>query len=467
MTHTDRDAEAQPSGDAGGSPVPGRHEPAGTRSGPATRATLRPADEPVYETGAAGLVAVLAGIVAVGVLFGWAWPVIILGFGVVIFLHELGHFVTAKWSGMKATEFFIGFGPRIWSFRRGETEYGLKAVPAGAYVKIIGMNNLDEVDPADEPRTYRQQSFPKRLLVVSAGSMMHMLQAFVLLVILLGVVGVPGGSLTDDAARARNWEVGSVVEGSAADGAGLREGDRIVSINGDRVSTWSDVTDVIRASEVGDEVVLGIERGGSPLTLDAELRPRPRDQGGDEGSPFLGVGATASREAIGLGSALVKAPGEMVSFAGDAVGAMAGFFSPSGLGDFADTVGRADDPSAPSSGSGDGSQATSDDGDDNRVISIYGAIRMAVQLSEDGWMWVLLMFFQVNIFIGILNMAPLPPLDGGHAAVAIYERVRSRAGRRYHADMAKLLPLTYAVIMGLLVLGVASLYLDIVNPIDV
>jgi membrane-associated protease RseP (regulator of RpoE activity) len=82
-------------------------------------------------------------------------------------------------------------------------------------------------------------------------------------------------------------------------------------------------------------------------------------------------------------------------------------------------------------------------------------------------MWVLLMFFQVNIFIGILNMAPLPPLDGGHAAVAIYERVRSRAGRRYHADMAKLLPLTYAVIMGLLVLGVASLYLDIVNPIDV
>jgi membrane-associated protease RseP (regulator of RpoE activity) len=77
------------------------------------------------------------------------------------------------------------------------------------------------------------------------------------------------------------------------------------------------------------------------------------------------------------------------------------------------------------------------------------------------------MFFMINIFIGILNMAPLPPLDGGHAAVAVYERVRSRGGRRYHVDMAKLLPLTYAVVMGLVVLGMAALYLDIVNPVDV
>jgi membrane-associated protease RseP (regulator of RpoE activity) len=444
--------------------VPAPPVPTPTLATRATDATGRPG-EPVYETGVTGLLAVLGAIVLVGLWLGWAVPIIVLGFALMIFLHELGHYVTARWSGMKATEFFIGFGPRVWSFRRGETEYGLKAIPAGAYVRIIGMNNLDEVDPADEPRTYRQQSFPKRLLVVSAGSIMHMLQAFVLLVLLLGVVGVPGGSLTDDAARARNWEVGSVVQGSAADDAGLREGDRIVSFNGHDVATWADVTDDIRASEVGDQVTLGVERDGRPMTLSAELRPRPARQGGDEGSPFLGVGAAASRQAIGLGSAIVEAPGEMVSFIGEAAAAMGGFFSPGGLGDFADTVGRADDPAPASSGSG-GSQV-SDDGSDNRMISIYGAIRMAVQLSEDSWMWVLLMFFQVNIFIGILNMAPLPPLDGGHAAVAIYERVRSRAGRRYHADMAKLLPLTYAVIMGLLVLGVASLYLDIVNPIDV
>jgi membrane-associated protease RseP (regulator of RpoE activity) len=146
---------------------------------------------------------------------------------------------------------------------------------------------------------------------------------------------------------------------------------------------------------------------------------------------------------------------------------MAGFFSPDGLSDFAGTVSRANDDSTATSGSGGSQQVTSEDGSENRMISIYGAVRMGAQLSEDGWMWVLLMFFQINIFIGILNMAPLPPLDGGHAAVAIYERIRSRRGRRYHADMAKLLPLTYAVVLGLVMLGVASLYLDIVNPIDV
>jgi membrane-associated protease RseP (regulator of RpoE activity) len=148
------------------------------------------------------------------------------------------------------------------------------------------------------------------------------------------------------------------------------------------------------------------------------------------------------------------------------VAAMAGFFSPSGLGDFADNVGQGGGGGDPATApSGSGGSGTVDDGDGNRLISIYGAIRMANELSEDGWMWVLLMFFQINVFIGILNMAPLPPLDGGHAAVAIYERARSRRGQRYQVDMAKLLPLTYAVVMGLIVLGIAALYLDIVNPI--
>jgi membrane-associated protease RseP (regulator of RpoE activity) len=423
-------------------------------------------ETPSYETGGLRLALLVGSLVALGFLTGWPVVAIILGVVVMIFLHELGHYVTAKWSGMKVTEFFIGFGPRIWSFTRGETEYGIKVVPAGAYVRIIGMNNLDETDPADEPRTYRQQSFPKRLLVVSAGSLMHMVQAFVLLVILLGVVGVPGGSLTDDAARERTWEVGSVVEDSAAGQAGLREGDRIVGFDGERVQTWDDVTDAIRASDVGDQVSLVVERGGERLTLDTELGPRPAEQGGDTGSPFLGVGSTLPVQSIGLGDAVVQAPGEMVSVMGDAVGAMVGFFSPSGLGDFADTVQRGDDDGGATSGAGSGGPEVSAEDDGNRMISIFGFVRMGAELAEDGWMYVLLLFFQINIFIGILNMAPVPPLDGGHAAVAIYERIRSRRGRRYHVDMAKLMPLTYVVVLGLLTLGVAAIYLDVVNPID-
>ena len=135
----------------------------------------------------------VASTVALGALAGMAWLVIIGALVLMIFLHELGHFLTAKWSGMKVTEFFLFFGPKIWSFRRGETEYGIKLIPLGAYVRIIGMSNLDaDVPPEDEHRTFRQQSYPKRLLVVSAGSLMHMLQAFVLLVIVFSVLGVPG-----------------------------------------------------------------------------------------------------------------------------------------------------------------------------------------------------------------------------------------------------------------------------------
>ena len=105
-------------------------------------------------------------------------------------LHELGHFATAKWSGMKVTEYFVGFGPRLWSVRRGETEYGVKAIPAGGYVRITGFTVLEDVATEDEPRTYRQQPFWKRIIVGSAGSAMHFLIAFVLALISVLAFGV-------------------------------------------------------------------------------------------------------------------------------------------------------------------------------------------------------------------------------------------------------------------------------------
>src|SRR4030095_15289141 len=128
-----------------------------TERRPDPQSASRPApDPPEYETGGLRLALLIAAVAAAGLAFGWPVLVVILGIVVMIFLHELGHYVTAKWAGMKVTEFFIGFGPKIWSFRRGETEYGLKVVPAGAYVRIIGMNKLDEVDAVDAPPTHRQ-----------------------------------------------------------------------------------------------------------------------------------------------------------------------------------------------------------------------------------------------------------------------------------------------------------------------
>jgi membrane-associated protease RseP (regulator of RpoE activity) len=423
-------------------------------------------EPPAYETGGLRLALLIAAVAAAGLAFGWPVLVVILGIVVMIFLHELGHYLTAKWAGMKVTEFFIGFGPKIWSFRRGETEYGLKVVPAGAYVRIIGMNNLDDVDPPDEPRTYREKSFPKRLLVVSAGSLMHFAQAFVLLVILLGVVGFPGRSIANPPDRAPAWEINTVEDDSAAQAAGLKEDDLVVAVNGQPVSHFDELSDALARYDVGDEVQLTIERDGVERTVEAELRPRPAGvPGGDPGSPFLGVGTSKhfSDEPIGLGTAVVRAPGEMVRFTGQTFGAMAGFFSPRGISDFANNVGEANNPDSGSGGSG-GSGSSADDND--RLISIIGVVQLGSQDVENRAAFLLALFFSLNMFIGIFNMLPLLPLDGGHAAMAIYERIRSRPGRAYHADFAKLLPLTYVVVMGLVVLGVTAMYLDIVDPIS-
>jgi membrane-associated protease RseP (regulator of RpoE activity) len=423
-------------------------------------------EPPVYETGGLRLALLIAAVAVAGLAFGWPVLVVILGIVVMIFLHELGHYMTAKWAGMKVTEFFIGFGPKIWSFRRGETEYGLKVVPAGAYVRIIGMNNLDEVDPVDEPRTYRQKSFPKRLLVVSAGSLMHFAQAFVLLVILLGVVGFPGRSVANPPDRAPAWQINTVEDDSAAQAAGLKEDDLVVAVNGQPVSHFDELSDALARFDVGDEVQLTVERDGVERTVDATLRARPAGvPGGDPGTPFLGVGTSKhfSDEPIGLGTAIVRAPGEMVRFTGQTFGAMAGFFSPRGISNFADNVGEANNPDSGSGGSG-GSSSSSDDND--RLISIIGVVQLGSQDVENRAAFLLALFFSLNMFIGIFNMLPLLPLDGGHAAMAIYERIRSRPGRAYHADFAKLLPLTYVVVMGLVVLGVTAMYLDIVDPIS-
>jgi membrane-associated protease RseP (regulator of RpoE activity) len=431
---------------------------------PADPAPTDSGEQVVYETGGVRLVLLIAGTLAIGFLWGWWYVATILGIGLMIFLHELGHYLTARWSGMKVTQFFIGFGPRIWSFHRGETEYGIKALPVGAYVRIIGMNNLDPVEPADEPRAFSQQSFPKRMLVMCAGSMAHFIQAFVLLVILLGVVGVRGGTLTRNADE---WTIGKVTPDSAADLAGLQRGDQIVALDGTPVSHWAAITEAIPGRKVGDTVDVAIERDGERLVKAIRLGARPDDIAGDPGTAFLGVGTRPRPvEKLGIGGAILAVPGETARFVGQSAQAMAGLFTPDGVGDMAGNVTNAQrDRAAENSGAAPSADET--DRQQHRLISILGVIQLGGSISaESGVAFLLLLFFQINIFIGIFNMIPLPPLDGGHAAVAVYERARSRKNHRYYADASKLLPLTYAVLMGIAVLGVATIYLDLINPIS-
>jgi len=207
-----------------------------------------------------------------------------------------------------------------------------------------------------------------------------------------------------------------------------------------------------------------VVRDGETRDLTAQLQPRPADvQGGTPGAPFLGLGADYPKQTIPLGSALVQAPQEMGRFVGNTFASLAGVFSPSGISNMADNVSQAHQQD--NSGSS-GSSVSNDDGqNDDRLLSILGVLRLGSEVTEqEGIGGLLVILFAMNVFIGIFNMLPLPPLDGGHAAVAIYERARSRRDRRYFADATRLLPVTYAVVMVLVVVAMTALYLDAVNP---
>lgn len=393
--------------------------------------------------------AVVAALVVVAVVRGWVNQlVIIVGIVVMISLHELGHFLTARWAGMKVTEFFIGFGPRLWAVRRGETTYGIKAIPAGAYVRIIGMHNLEDVDPEEEERTYRSKPYRHRLMVAVAGSAMHFLLALVLLVVLFAAVGTP---------KADVWRIGELAPlpnrtTSPAEEAGLRPGDRIVAVDGRQVRTFAELAEALRARP-GERVTLTVQRGDRVFETAATLDVRVDEVTG-ETVGYLGVAAEYPPVTEPLPRAVVDS---VVSFADLTVASVRGlaeFFSPGNLARYVDRV---------FSGPAATEVPTDDTG---RVISLVGGARLADEATQRGGFGAMLQFFvAINVFVGVFNLVPLLPLDGGHVAIATYERLRSRPGRPYRVDVVKLLPVTYAVVALLAFVFVTSLYLDIVDPL--
>ncbi len=415
-----------------------------------------PAPPPTGEEQRAALIRLVL-IVAAGALAALVTGttqvvLIVLAIVMMIMLHELGHFVTAKWSGMKVTEFFLGFGPRLWSVRRGETEYGIKAILAGGYVKVVGMSNLEEVDPDDEPRTYRQQSYPRRLLVVVAGSAMHFVIAFVLLYVVYTVTGVP------DRATPVVGSISSLASGpSPAEQAGFRLGDRIVAVDGRPVSSWEEVPPVIR-ERPNREVSFQVERDGRLHVLTAV----PVEVGGEGDDPckdprfvreggFIGIGPTLLVDRAGPVEGVGRAVTGIGRFTTETFKALGRIVSPTGISCYVRQL--------------TGQDPTPGEIDDPRPLSVVGAVRVASQAADEGWRELLILLVGINIFVAILNMMPLLPFDGGHAAVATYERLRSWGGRRYHADIAKAMPVYYAVFLFIALFGITALYLDIIEPV--
>jgi membrane-associated protease RseP (regulator of RpoE activity) len=402
-------------------------------------------EEQERQAGLLGLVAIVGLLVLLGVKASWWDVAVVLAIALMIVLHELGHYLTAKWAGMKVTEFFVGFGPRIWSVRRGETEYGLKAIPAGAYVKIIGMSNLEEVDPADADRTYLSKPYWRRLSVAVAGSTMHFLLAFVLI---FSAFAFAGSKDFD----AHDWKI-ATVSGPAAK-AGLQAGDQVVSVDGRQFRTFDAMSQALR-QKPGEAIDVVVRRDGELRTIHATLAERRPDT--HEHVGYLGVSGdfpTVRTNPLTAVGDSVRAMGTATKETFTGLGRL---FSPSGVSNYVDTL----TDSAKDSGDGTGVGTATD-----RPTSVVGIVQVGSQAAKDGIADLLALLFVVNMFIGIFNLTPLLPFDGGHVVIATYEKVRSMiSGRRYQADVAKLMPLTYAVVLVLAFLFITTIYLDVFQPI--
>ena len=405
-----------------------------------------------------------------------------VGILVSVCLHEAGHLLTAKRFGMKATQYFAGFGPTLFSFRRGETEYGLKAVPAGGFVKIIGMTPLEDVAPEDDARAFWRFPLWQRSIVLAAGSATHFVLALLIFFGAALTTGLPNAAAQSfDALKAKPvvGEISAcVVPGydltkkkllrdcrpgdpvGPAKAAGLRAGDRITAVGGTKVATYGAVVRAVRASAAGP-VQITFRRAGTTSTVTADLVATRRP-------PLTDTTGTGKLQTVSaLGVAVRQPPGLLHYGVAAAVGAAGSFLGTSvtqtfsAVGQFPSKIPKLIDA------------INGQKRDTATPISVVGASRIGGEAIQLGAPVIFLMLLGgLNVFIGVFNLFPLLPLDGGHIAIAWYEKARSwlaaRRGRPDpgRVDYNKLLPATYLVILLFGGLTVLTLAADIVNPIS-
>jgi membrane-associated protease RseP (regulator of RpoE activity) len=391
-----------------------------------------------------------------------------LGIGASLALHEAGHLLSAKAFGMKVRRYFVGFGPRVWSFRRGETEYGLKAIPLGGFCDIAGMTALDEVDPEDEPRAMWRQKTWKRTVVMATGPATHFLLGFVVLYVMAVTFGLPNvaekpvlsqvSSCVHDATSTAQLADPTCRPGETgpAQAAGLRPGDEVLSVAGVGTPTWTAMVDEIQRAEGPTPFV--VRRGDDTLRLTVDIprvgRPVTDADGRTEVARVGVAGVAATRS---FDYTAWTAVGGTASFAGD-------LFSQTfeKLVEFPQRIpsviqaifGGERDPETP--------------------VSVVGASRIGGEAVEAGlWQLFLLLLAGLNFFMGVFNLLPLLPLDGGHIAIVWYEHVRNwlrdRRGKTAAApvDYTKLSGITMVLVLvggAVLLLTVTA---DIVNPIRI
>jgi membrane-associated protease RseP (regulator of RpoE activity) len=392
-----------------------------------------------------------------------------LGICISVALHEAGHMLTAKAFGMKVRRYFVGFGPTVFSWRRGETEYGLKWIPLGGFCDIAGMTALDEVTPEEAPRAMWRFKTWKRTVVMSAGSITHFILGFVVLYLMAVTMGLPNiaaaseplqpvvASISCARAATTTQQLNDTTcpAGAPTPGktAGLQAGDKIVSVAGKPTPEWKDVLAIVQAA--GGRTPIVVQRGNQTLNLNVDI-PRVQRLGSDGKVHEIGM--------MGVSTALPPAYLHYNGLTG--VGATFSFTGTM----FAQTAQRLVEfperiPAVVSAIFGG-------ERDPNTPVSVVGASRIGGEAVEQG-LWQLFFFLlaSLNFFIGVFNLLPLLPMDGGHIAIVWYERVRDWIrGLRGKAaggpvDYTKLSAITMVIVViggGITLLTVTA---DIVNPI--
>ena len=361
-----------------------------------------------------------------------------------VMVHEFGHYITARKYGMWVSEFFVGFGKRIWSVQRGETEFGVKAIPAGGYCKIEGMSPNDEMPQGQEERAFYKASSGKKLIVLGAGSFLHFVLGFVLLFTLFAGIG------TNQVLPVIN----EVVPNSAAQAAGIQAGDEVVSINGKRVTEWYKDVEVIRESQ-GAELTLVLNRNGEEVVITTAARLTDIDG--------------TKRYVLGIVNevGLVRS-GVLVSIKNSAT-VTKGFLveSVKSLGKLPEKI-----PALW------GATVRGEERDANGLVGVVGVARVSGEAVGSDKLTPMerlatfvLIVASLNIFVGVFNLLPILPLDGGHMAVAIADSIRAffarLRGRPRPApiDVTVLTPITMVVFVVLATLTLLLLVADVINPV--
>jgi len=361
-----------------------------------------------------------------------------------VMIHEFGHYITARRYGMWVSEFFVGFGKKIWSVQRGETEFGVKTIPAGGYCKIEGMSPSDQLPEGEQERAFYKASSGKKLIVLGAGSFLHFVIGFVLLFTLFAGIG------TNQVLPV----ISEVVPDSAAQAAGILPGDEILSINGKKVTQWYKDVEVIRQSQ-GKEITLVLARNGEEISVTASGRLTEID---GTKRYVLGIINDVGLKRSGLWISVKNATTVTKSFLTESVKSLAKL-----------------PEKIPALW---GATVRGEERDVNGLVGVVGVARVSGEAVGSDKLTPMerlatfvLIVASLNIFVGIFNLLPILPLDGGHMAVAIADELRAffarLRGRPRPApiDVTVLTPITMVVFVILACLTLLLLVADVINPV--